>query len=79
MRNYECTVSIPIGDDMIDLEVAYEAYYMPAKISGPPESCYPAEGELNIVSIFPRLKLTNEQKEAIDDKCWNHYHNQRRE
>ena len=32
----------------LTLDIEYDASYQSAKISGPPEDCYPAEGELNI-------------------------------
>ena len=32
-------------DNGITVMVEYSGYYMPAKTYGPPESCYPAEGD----------------------------------
>jgi hypothetical protein len=35
----------------IDVRVHYDCDYEPAKVSGPPESCYPASGEMVITEI----------------------------
>ena len=34
-------------DNGIVIDVEYSGYYLPAKVSGLPENCYPAEGECN--------------------------------
>lgn len=51
---YEKTVDLMVGDDEIEFNVEFDASpYVPAKISGPPERCYPAEGgEVEICDVY---------------------------
>lgn len=45
-------------DDVIEVELEYQGYYMPAKIDGPVENCYPAEGSCDwtILNAWINLK-----------------------
>ena len=44
------TKTFYIGD--VEFEVEFSSTpYVPAKISGPPENCYPAEGEIESICI----------------------------
>ena len=75
MRNYHCTVTLT-GPDGQEAEVAvtYEAYWDPGKINGPPENCYPPEGELNVLALDPPLVLDAAQQEYLEDQCWDDFH-----
>lgn len=35
----------------VEIDVAYNASYRPAQISGPPEDCYPDESELEVTGF----------------------------
>jgi len=35
----------------IEVEVSYHAVYLPAKVSGPPESCHPDGSELELLGV----------------------------
>lgn len=45
-------------DDIIEVELEYQGYYMPAKIDGPVENCYPAEGSCDwqVLNAWIELK-----------------------
>lgn len=70
----------------IEIEVSWEGYYQHAKISGPPEDCYPEEGEMNLTAIEPADDLppgiTQEMfkeacstaEERLTDAAWEDYH-----
>jgi len=44
---------VEVGDEEIPIVVQWEGYYQREKISGPPEDCYPAEGEMEITHVEP--------------------------
>lgn len=58
------TMTVTLGDDETDGMRTYRVRYsytpyLPAKISGPPEHCYPAEpAEISIVEIRPAIRDT---------------------
>lgn len=69
-----------INDDDGDLEYEYftikvegRSYFAPGRLYGPPENCYPDEGETEILSVTGpdgkdwEDKLTSDEKEKILD------------
>jgi hypothetical protein len=61
------------GYEEIILEVSGKGYYLPEKISGPPENCYPEEGNLEWTVEGPddrswELELTISEREDIEEK-----------
>lgn len=76
----EHTVSgIPCLIGVID----YEAY-VPARVSGPPEYCYPAEGGVADYEILDRKgyranwlakKMTAKDEDAVQEAIFNHMEN----
>lgn len=67
MANFKKTFYI--GD--VEFEVEFNASpYVPAKISGPPENCYPAEGgEVELESIMiGEFEVTDVISESVRDK-----------
>lgn len=59
------------GDEQIDLEIQYAvARFYPARISGPPEYCYPAEGgevtELHAYLDDQPFSLTDAEAAAVE-------------
>lgn len=82
------TYTIELDGNEIDLTIEYDAVYQPAKLSGPPEDCYPDESELDITDVtVPDLSsdctVTEEQiiayldtakvQERLHDACWEHF------
>ena len=55
--------------------VRYKGYYIPAIIGGPPENCYPAEGEINLEIDFPSGVEFNldDLQDYLEQKAWEHY------
>ena len=92
MATFETYITFPESDNEelseleIDVRIDYDAYYQPAYVSGPPEDCYPAEGDMELNSIDPVEDLpkgiTQEMfKGVVDasldrltDEAWDHYH-----
>lgn len=84
MRKFDTTLIV--GDVDIDVTVEYDAVYQAAKLSGPPENCHEAEGELTLISCRPILFLphgiTNgdlerarvQQKARLEEEAWEDYH-----
>lgn len=79
-------LELPSGIE-VTLEVEYEAFYIPAKTYGPPEDCYPEDGELQLTDFtvieadgeFSRDELDSTIEDAlerIEEKCWIDYHKQ---
>lgn len=66
----------------VGVVVDYDANYQPAKVSGPPEDCYPEDSEMTINSVTPDTpdwpeEIMNEiksQEERFVDEAWEHYH-----
>jgi len=72
-------------DHEIPVRVDYDATYQRARISGPPEDCYPEEGEMTLNSIEPLgdlpegitqkiLEEVSADTDGLEDECWDHYH-----
>jgi hypothetical protein len=55
-RVHEGTVSITIerGDAEVEVEVSYRYSFSPGRFSGPPETCYPDETDVEILSTSAR-------------------------
>jgi hypothetical protein len=85
----EIQVTLPDGQ-IIDCPVivVFDASYTPAKVSGPPEDCYPEDAELDIqeyrtdaewnlsYGITPELfdEALDANSDRIEDACWEAYH-----
>ena len=59
--------------------------YVPAKVNGPPEYCYPSEGGYGEWEILDRKgkpapwlekKLTDKERVRIDEEVFNHMENE---
>ncbi len=73
----------------IEITIWFDAYYQAAKISGPPEDCYPEEGELEIVKVEvdgSALPVGVSEADVIAgvmddgdmmDRCWDEYFDMR--
>jgi hypothetical protein len=70
----EWELSLPIT-----VEYDYEPY-VPAKVSGPPEKCYPAEGgyvsindvflgTISIMAFIPQAELDRIQQHIFEERC----------
>ena len=75
----------------IEVKVSYHAVYLPAKVSGPPESCYPDESELELLGItilddLPEgmteemvLAAAEDQAERLEQEAWEDFLDSRSE
>lgn len=74
-------------ENEVNVEVTYDATYQRARVSGPPEDCYPAEGELTITTVTPldprdvpplyKSQFENEVENAmerLEEEAWENYH-----
>jgi len=61
-HGWQGTITCPVCDEAI----SYTAWYDPGYTSGPPEDCYPPEGDCD-VEFHEGCSLTNEQESAILD------------
>lgn len=84
-------MTVTLGDDETSGERTYEVRYSflrgcPAKISGPPEHCYPAEpDEIDIIKVEPSVESTimhmgafadiayRDEYERIEDYLYEHH------
>lgn len=68
----------PLNDDevrftytLINLQVEGRSYFQPGRYHGPPENCYPDEGDTEITSVIGpdgndwESKLTEKEKDSI--------------
>ena len=73
------TTNIDIDhEDDVEVEVKWEGFYHRARISGPPEDCYPAEGEMDLLSVkrtdnSESVHLLSAQEERLLDLAWEDY------
>ena len=82
------TYTIELDGNEIDLTIEYDAFYQPARVSGPPEDCYPEESACDITDVTFDLSpdsstVTEEQviayldtpklQEMLTDACWEHF------
>lgn len=87
VRNFELEVEAADGTTYLcNVEAHSRCYYLPGRLSGPPEDCYPAESEqettfeiLDCVLDGNELKLTPEllatlqpllPVEWMEGQCW---------
>ena len=70
----------------IKVRVDYDATYQSARISGPPEDCYPADSEMTLNSVEALNELpegitdadvcvaSHDSDDFLQDEAWDHYH-----
>lgn len=88
----KATYTLMLGEDEVDVEFEINAdmTYLPARLSGPPEDCYPDESECVITSIVPLEKIdgcndadlldaleTQVSEEKIIEDLWEDFELQR--
>lgn len=62
-----------------ELVIHFDAWYQPAKLTGPWEDCYPEDSELDIYEIRTREDnadvaiIDEEEQERIEQACWDAY------
>ena len=76
--NIRSSVNMTIERDgqEIDLHIYGEGYYDSGRLSGPPEDCYPPEGEIEITAIESGVgpwkgELTDEEHEEAISLLWD--------
>ena len=52
--------TLEVDDLEVDVTIEYDATYQAERISGPPEKCCPADGELDLLSCEPVMSLPPE-------------------
>ena len=86
MPTFSANLTLTLDDDSeVELEVeGYIEPLTPARISGPPEDCYPAEGgfaeisRVTVVDTGDAFETTKEQDEALSEalyEAWEDYDN----
>ena len=73
--NASCCLYIQRSDEELELDISASGYYDPGRLSGPPENCYPPEGDLEIISIELDGKkwdgqLTGDEYNKVIEKLW---------
>ena len=71
---FDATVTDADGNEY-DVVVTYKGYSDPGRVSGPPEDCYPPEGEMEILKVrgVPAgVEIPESEMERIEDKAWEH-------
>lgn len=70
----------------IDVRIEYDAVYQPARLSGPPEDCYPEESSMDLTKVevigdLPEgitygmvVVASMADDERLTDEAWEHYH-----
>lgn len=89
MSNFETTVYPTDSDGVeweIEVRIHYDATYQPARISGPPEDCYPADSKMiltgmDILSDLPQgitykdvIAAADASEERIEEEAWQDFH-----
>jgi hypothetical protein len=86
MPTFSANLTLTLDDDSeVELEVeGYIEPLTPARISGPPEDCYPEEGgfaeisRVTVVDTGDAFETTKEQDEALSEalyEAWEDYDN----
>lgn len=69
----------------IEVRISYDATYQAAFITGPPENCYPAEGEMDLTAVEPIGALPDgithgmltvasvAANDRLEQEAWEHY------
>lgn len=82
MSRFETTVDGP-EDEEIPVSVEYDAIWQPAKLSGPPDQCWPDESSMELTRIVDsdgwEVRLTDNQYDRLVDEAWDDFHTKRLE
>lgn len=74
------------GDHPVLVRVSYDCDYEPEFISGLPENCYPASGDMTLTKIEPIGKLpsmltegdvleaADAARDRLEEEAWDHFH-----
>ena len=62
------------ADIAIEVSVKYSGYSDPGRCSGPPEMCYPPEGDMELLSVLDLqtglpVELTSDEEEKLIDEA----------
>lgn len=58
-----------------DLTVRFSGYVDPGRCYGPPENCYPPEGEIEIDYTLPAgVEFADTLHEKLEDQAWDNLH-----
>ena len=70
--SFEATVTTEAGEE-VTVEVTYTGYSDPGRVSGPPENCYPPEGELELdVGGLGTYVIPDSEYERLEELAWEH-------
>lgn len=70
---FETTITDKDGLE-VDVVVEYKGYYDPGKLYGPPENCYPPEGEVEVLAIrgIDKADIPLAEFKRLEDLMWEH-------
>lgn len=65
-----------VGEQEVEFVAELEASYRPAQLFGPPENCYEAEGEIEILGIVTDPPGFENQldEDALLDQAWDKFY-----
>ena len=77
MRDHSIDWQFSRGDDTLEVVIRYDIEpYVPARISGPPEDCYPAEGgyisDIHVTVAGVTIDLTEDEMEQFQTYVTDH-------
>lgn len=69
---FESTCTTSTGHEF-DVLVKWRGYSDPGNASGPPEYCYPPEGEVEfeVIGLPPGEVPADGEEERIEQECWD--------
>ena len=72
----EFDATITVDDTDYEVLVKYKGYSDPGRFSGPPENCYPPEGEMEIdvIGLPPGITPSDKEQERLEDLAYERLH-----
>ena len=70
--SFEATVTAEGGEE-VNIEITYTGYSDPGRVSGPPEDCYPPEGEIELeIEGLGGFFISDSEYERLEELAWEH-------
>jgi hypothetical protein len=74
----QLSFSVVVQDGDVTLDVEAEVWFTPGKVTGPPEDCYPPEGEVEVKSVFidgheVGIETWSRYEQQIEEAAWEEF------